>query len=115
MLLDLELLSAFIKNSSRCKACDSIGSLDLTEDVSRRNGLASKIVITCGKCDYTNSSMSSKVTRKRLYEVNVRYTYGMRSIGKGYKAAQMLAAVMNLPKPSDSLYQDYWGICERSK
>jgi hypothetical protein len=100
VIVDVKMLSQLINSSSRCPKCDSTGTLELTEDVSQRNGLASKLVVKCGECEFSNSSMTSKMTRQRLYEVNVRYTYGLRSIGRGKQGGNMFAAVMNLPKPT---------------
>ncbi|KAJ4429402.1 hypothetical protein ANN_21559 [Periplaneta americana] len=43
--------------------------------------------------------MTSAMNRNRLYNVNTRLVYGMRSIGKGIHAAQTFCAIMNLPPP----------------
>ncbi|KAJ4436588.1 hypothetical protein ANN_16621 [Periplaneta americana] len=43
--------------------------------------------------------MTSAMNRNRLYNVNTRLVYGMRSIGKGRHAAQTFCAIMNLPPP----------------
>ncbi|KAJ4429233.1 hypothetical protein ANN_26236 [Periplaneta americana] len=43
---------------------------------------------------------SNKVGKTKYYEVNLRFVYGMRSIGRGRKPAQTLCGIMDLPPPT---------------
>lgn len=42
--------------------------------------------------------MSSKLTKTRLYEVNLRFVYGLRCIGRGVEAGKTMCALLNLPQ-----------------
>jgi hypothetical protein len=46
--------------------------------------------------------MTSNVTRNRLYDDNIHFVCGLRSIGKGRDAGKMLCAMMNIPQPPTS-------------
>lgn len=100
VIIDINILSDFLNKSVKCSKCDNTSCITVVEKVEKRNGLASVIELVCSKCNFKNTSSTSRVTKQRLQEVNVRYTYGLHSIGKGSRAGQMLAAVMNLPKPT---------------
>jgi hypothetical protein len=99
VIVDLELLSKMIKQFVRCSNCDSENCIELFENCKKRRGLATSIGARCVECQSSSSTMTSKVTRDKLYELNVRYVYGLRSIGKGNAAGKTLSAVMNLPQP----------------
>lgn len=52
--------------------------------------------------------MSSKLTRTSLYEVNLRFVYGLRCTGRGVEAGKTMSALLNLPQPPVKLkrYQE---------
>ncbi|GFW05524.1 uncharacterized protein TNCV_437051 [Trichonephila clavipes] len=72
--------------------------IELREDLKIRRGLAVSLEIICHNCEESTSTMSSKISNK-CYDVNLRLTYGMRSIGKGGAAARIFCGLMNLPPP----------------
>ena len=95
VIIDLDIVSALIQKFVKCKYCEEENCVVLTEDCNARKGLACKLSISCTKCDSKKTAMSSKVTRHRLYEVNSRFAYGLRSIVK-VKLKVELCAVLNL-------------------
>lgn len=108
ILLNSNVLKDMFTNSARCTTCDN--SLDV--QFGRQYGLASEIVVVCEVCDVKSKYLSSpQVTvnkgdkDKRLFDSNIRYVYGLRSIGKGPKAGKLLAAILNLPLPPSKFSQ----------
>lgn len=95
IIVDIDILSKLVCSFAACKFCGKEDSIIVSEGA--RKGLASQIMISCVNCDKNNAAMSSKLTRHRLYEINSRFAYGLRSIGKGETAGRTLCAVMNLP------------------
>lgn len=92
-----------------CKfgACQTCGS-NLTINFERQFGLAYEIVVSCTNCDDKSKLFSSPqvpvglsnlIKPKHLFDINIRYVYGLRTIGKGPTAGKTLAGVMNLPPP----------------
>ncbi|GFW28685.1 uncharacterized protein TNCV_3714001 [Trichonephila clavipes] len=65
---------------------------------STRKRLATSVSATCKYCGSDHTSMTSN-TVSDGYEVTLRNFYGMRCIGIGKSAAQVLCALMNLPPP----------------
>lgn len=97
IVIDMEILSDFISRNTRCKGCG--GDISIAELPLARKGLACKLEIQCSACKFSDSTMTSAILRDRLYSVNVSLVYGLRAIGKGLRAAQMLCCLMDLPKP----------------
>lgn len=97
IIIDLQILGDFIKKFTQCKSCG--GDIDIYELLSSRKGLASKLELSCNQCKFSETTMTSNITRNRLYSTNISLVYGLRCIGKGYSAAKTLCAMMNLPKP----------------
>lgn len=97
-LIDIELLSSAICNSTSCKQCSNSMCLSVHEDVPKRRGLSATLMMKCAMCDYSCVFKTSKATDNGP-EVNVRFVYGMRTIGRGQKPAKMLCSVMGLPSP----------------
>ncbi|GFT79285.1 uncharacterized protein TNCV_3275411 [Trichonephila clavipes] len=52
---------------------------------------------------FTNTVVNKKDTK--VYEVNTRLAYAMRSVGKGEAAAKVFCGVMNLPPPPKRFYE----------
>lgn len=98
-IVNLDLISNLIKSFTKCKYCYSDNSIQLELDENLKAGLVHRLVIKCLKCDQSKCCMSSNVTHN-LYENNIRFTYALRSIGKGLASAKMFNAVMNLDPPS---------------
>lgn len=97
ILIDLNILSKVLGECVCCKVCG--GPISLHEDSEATNGLARKLIIDCASCKYTQSFWNSDKCKDNLYEVNVRYFYGLRAIGKGHSAAETMCAVLNMPRP----------------
>lgn len=89
------LLGKFVK----CKYCNQQNTISLCEDTTKRVGLACSLVVKCSNCEEQAQMMSSKLTRTRLYEVNLRFVYGLRCIGRGVEAGKTICALLNLPQP----------------
>lgn len=111
VLVDLDMLSTFLCESVCCKTCGEL--ISVHEDISARIGVVSKLVIYCNSCKSNKSFMTSRKCKDELFESNVRLFYGMRCIGKGLTAAQILCASLNLPNPPAKFnkYTDVVGEC----
>lgn len=98
VVVDVSILSSLIKEVAKCKQCDGVGCLEITEQQSSRKGLASKLVVLCRTCNKSTSKMTSNIVNNS-YDVNLKLVYAMRAIGKGRKAAQTFCGLMDLPPP----------------
>jgi hypothetical protein len=97
IVVSINLLCAFIQKKNNCRCCG--GNISLFENPSKWRGIVSNLVIKCCKCDHTSGTMTSNITRSRLYEINIRLVYDLRKTGKGRDAGKMLCAVLNIPQP----------------
>ncbi|GFX28246.1 uncharacterized protein TNCV_2772451 [Trichonephila clavipes] len=70
------------------------GSLYLVED--SRFGLSSNFSLHCKNCSFISAFCTSKKLDK-MNELNSRFVYGLRLIGRGVSAGRKLCAVLNLP------------------
>ncbi|GFX49669.1 uncharacterized protein TNCV_1637071 [Trichonephila clavipes] len=86
-----------------CPRCFEEGIL-LSEDSTY--GLCSNFVIRCKHCDFYSGFSSSKKTFN-CPEVNTRFVYGMRQIGKCYSAGFKLCGTLNLPRLSKTAYTNH--------
>ncbi|GFU56638.1 uncharacterized protein TNCV_3930351 [Trichonephila clavipes] len=86
-----------------CPRCFEEGIL-LSEDSTY--GLCSNFVIRCKHCDFYSGFSSSKKTLN-CPEVNTRFVYGMRQIGKGFSAGFKLCGTLNLPRLSKTAYTNH--------
>lgn len=96
-LIDIKLVFSAIQNALCCKICGhsvSINEKNLT-------GLCSKFTIDCSNCKEISSFKTSKMigTKVNQPEINVRFTYAMKSIGKGHPSMKLFCGVMDLPQP----------------
>lgn len=96
ILISMSLLCGLIENHT-CKNCG--GNVTLHEDVGKTKGIVSNLVLKCLVCKCSANTMSSHITRSRLYENNVRLVYALRSIGEGRTSGAVLCAVMNITRP----------------
>ncbi|GFX96964.1 uncharacterized protein TNCV_1996961 [Trichonephila clavipes] len=60
----------------------------------------------CKHCDFYSGFSSSKKTLN-CPEVNTRFVYGMRQIGKGFSAEFKLCGTLNLPRLSKTAYTNH--------
>lgn len=104
LIMDTGVLKEMFCKFSSCQTC----GCNVTINFERQFGLAYEIVISCTNCDDTNKFYSSPQVpvglsdsnkQKHLFDINIRYVYGLRTIGKGPTAGKTLAGVMNLPPP----------------
>ena len=99
IIIDMTVLSSFINKSVACAKCKNVGSVNLFEQKKSRKGLATRINLVCTYCKYNATTMTSNVNSRRIYNVNIRFAYAMRCIGKGTMSARTLCAMMDLPPP----------------
>ncbi|GFX23962.1 uncharacterized protein TNCV_2730671 [Trichonephila clavipes] len=86
-----------------CPRCFEEGIL-LSEDSTY--GLCSNFVIRCKHCDFYSGFSSSK-KNLNCPEVNTRFVYGMRQIGKCFSAGFKLCGTLNLPRLSKTAYTNH--------
>jgi hypothetical protein len=104
-LMDLGIFSQALRAFAKCSECDE-GDCVTVKSVGRK-GLATKMNLYCEACSSSLVFYSSKKrtvslspdTTGERYDVNVRFVYALRSIGKGQTAGNTLCAIMNLPPP----------------
>lgn len=63
--------------------------------------------VKCAHCDLKASKPNSPTTDvtvdntvKPIFDINVRYVYALRSVALGQETGEVLAGLLNLPKPS---------------
>lgn len=110
-IIDLDSVKSLITEVAVCKVCH--GSLTLS--TSKRVGLACTLSLNCLHCDVTASKTNSPMTEVsidrpnenkmyKVYDVNIRFVYAMRSIGVGQETAEIFAGLMNFNKPSKFMF-----------
>ena len=114
IIVNLDMLTRLVQSFVKCKNCDSLKSIEVCEKIDSRRGLASKIYLNCKVCEKNASSMTSKLVSGN-YEVNLRFAYALRCIGRGQKAAQTFCGLMNLPPPPTKFLPLYRTILEPLK
>lgn len=101
-IFDITLLSNTIKEFVKCKFCDSTGSIELIvcNDDNQSNGLVLTTKLICRTCsEYVSFKNSNLSADGNLYDLNLKFVYAMRSIGKGPSAGNELCVLLDLPKP----------------
>ena len=96
-LVDMEILSTIVSTLS-CPFCKQ-ATIKLSENNSRKMGLASSLKVKCTSCDEYCEEFYTSSVKKKSFDVNVRAAYSMRSCGQGFVGLQRFTALMNLPKP----------------
>ncbi|GFS73953.1 uncharacterized protein NPIL_167381 [Nephila pilipes] len=112
IIIQMNIISQLLKNIAKCKFCNQLDSLVISEDSGSRRGLSVNLVLQCIYCGQATSAMSSDMTNG-FDDINIRLAYGMRCIGKGNSAAKTFCAIMNLPPPS-AKFERYNDILLRS-
>ncbi|GFT91110.1 uncharacterized protein TNCV_2009091 [Trichonephila clavipes] len=109
-IIDIPLFSSVLKQHVLCAKCKKQG-IDIKFG-RQIQGLATELLICCEFCGliqpllntrFTNTVVNKKDTK--VYEVNTRLAYAMRSVGKGEAAAKVFCGVMNLPPPRKRFYE----------
>ena len=87
-------------NVFSCLACPECFQLCISlEEINRKiYGGASFLKLSCGNCTWEHVFYTSKKAG-RAFEVNRRFVYAMRAVGKGRSAAVKFCGLMNLPMP----------------
>lgn len=86
--VDLGQISRLISSFTKCKFCDSCDSIELTLDEDFKSGIIHRMVLRCNSCHRADKEISSKCVR-RAYELNLRYSYALRSLGEGMQAGDI--------------------------
>jgi hypothetical protein len=73
------------------------------ENVDKRKGLASSLVIVCDICSEEHAFVTSKQITSG-HEINLRFVYGMHCIGKGSEASRTVCATFNEPNPPTNFH-----------
>jgi hypothetical protein len=103
IILDVVQLNKMLSDAAACKNCG--GNLTVSSD--SNIGPASKLVISCDSCDKPSdnpeyySSAEALIphsTNKKIFDINLRFIYALRAIGRGQSAANMFCGEMNVPK-----------------
>lgn len=94
--MDMEILSDIIKTLC-CPECRN-QRLELKENFSNKQGLASCLVVVCA-CGYTHPYHTSRSCGKKGFDINRRIVYTMRSCGLGYSGIERFTSFMNMPRP----------------
>ncbi|GFS73137.1 uncharacterized protein NPIL_693731, partial [Nephila pilipes] len=105
-IIQMNLISQLLKNIAKCKFCNQLDSLVISEDSGSHRGLCVNLVLQCIYCGQATNTMSSDMTNG-FDDINIRLAYGMCCIGKGN------SAVMNLPPPP-AKFERYNDILLRS-
>lgn len=105
-IVDISLLSEAISSFVLCSVC-GVNSVQCYEEIPSRVGLVVSLVLECTNCGAKHSFVSSKGNKKAFFETNMRFVYGLRTIGKGQAAGKTFCAIMDLPQPP-SRFQNYF-------
>ena len=81
-----------------CPVC-SKSTIRLSENFSKKKGLALLLVLECVICGYRYDSCTSESNGYESFDTNKRMVYTMRSCGQGYAGLQTFTTLMNMPKP----------------
>ena len=95
-LVDLEILSNIV-SLLPCPECHQ-STITLMENNQNRHGFASQLKVFCENCGWEEEFFTSGKGSK-AFDVNRRFVYAMRSLGKGHSGAKKFCALMNMPKP----------------
>lgn len=107
-LVDLGILFGFLKEHLVCAHCDNHASMCISELVESRIGLCSEIFLKCTACPFEAKVRTSSSLKERphMYDVNGRFAYALRAIGKGHDAGELVTAILDLPPPVSN-FQTY--------
>ena len=95
--IDMEILTEVFQQVA-CKECGESSSFVFEDKSFERKGSASHLRLRCKECGWVFTFYSSKKINKS-FEVNKRFVYAMRSIGKGHASMKRFCTYMNMPPP----------------
>ena len=102
----------FINQSSICRACINPASqLILSNDYTKRSGLADSIISTCSHCHNQTVVQTSKCSGGRgggFFEINRRSVFTCNAMKGGRESLAKFCSVMGLPSPiTDKSYTSH--------
>ncbi|GFV38461.1 uncharacterized protein TNCV_4393421 [Trichonephila clavipes] len=109
-IIDIPLFSSVLKQHVLCVKCKKQGNdIKFGRQI---QGLATELLICCEFCGLIQPLLNTRFTNTvvnkkdiKVYEVNTRLAYAMRSVGKGEAAEKVFCGVMNLPPPPKQFYE----------
>ncbi|GFT49937.1 uncharacterized protein TNCV_4175721 [Trichonephila clavipes] len=101
-IVNLNVLAGVFSDAVKCSLCGATGLNFFCEE--NCSGGAVEINVLRDLCSYSYKFCSCKkckaeIWKPRTYEINTRFVYAMRCIGKDAEAARMFCGIMNLPPP----------------
>ena len=78
-IIDMEVLG-IVFNMFPCPSCSKM-ELKLSENISKKKGLASLLIIQCQACSFFHEFYTSLSSDHNSFDVNKRIVYGMRACG----------------------------------
>jgi len=106
-IINIQSFFDFLLPNMCCKKCKSNQMILYESD--KKCGLAATFYLKCESCkrfDIYNTSRSLS-NDSNIQDLNLRYIYAMRAIGKGENAARMFSATMDLPQPVTHIERYY--------
>jgi len=95
--MDMEILSNIFELLN-CPSCNQ-QCIKLSEQMSRKKGMASLLLIYCTSCEYKSEFYTSTASKQNSFDVNKRIIYTMRACGQGYAGLEKFIGLINMPKP----------------
>ena len=77
--IDLEILN--VMKILCCPAC--YGTLELVENIEKKKGLASLLIVKC-HCGYSHAFYTSSSSSHQSFDINKRAVYTFRALRQGY-------------------------------
>lgn len=107
-IVNINTLEKALANVAVCKDCGHRLKFAKKSLV----GLATEFTISCvncqdvtdtfNNCEYINVKTNKKCEGEvmtKIYDLNLRFVYALRVIGKGYTSARTLCGILNIPAP----------------
>jgi len=105
IMMDFSIMKIMLSSFSKCPQCSN--SLDISNNLTKKKGLACCIVLSCSaaECGWNREFYSSKkIDRNHLsgpnpFDVNYRSVIAFREIGNGHSSLTKFCGLMNSPSP----------------
>ena len=111
-IVDMNTLAEFLAATVVCNKCH--GQVTSSEDEDQRMGLASKLAVTCRKCQHKEQSCTSKNINSSAMDVNRRMVLAMRLVGCGLEELKHFCCTMNMSGSfSKSSYSGHGTVLRR--
>ena len=76
IVIGVNIISSLGRKFTKCKYCDNSDCVKIRGNVNNRKGVATKLIISCSKCNASDSIMTSNIV-KNIYYVKLRFAYGL--------------------------------------